>query len=136
MKNKIGIFDLVISLYAPAYHKLNKEEMTHHYKDKKIKDAKNWLAMIFIHIFTIALYFFIGWILRQDVFLCKFQVSEHKSVNATSFLTNVTSKSEILPYWWQFLIILFSGCLLIYNAFVLLYYKLCHPWNIGMEEIR
>ena len=136
VRNKVGIFDLIICLFAPAYHKLKEDEEIKNFKDKKLKDIKNWLSTISIHVFSIALYFSIGWILRKDVFIYKFNGLEHNFSNQNSFLKDVTSKTEMFPFWWQILIIAYIGCFVLYNAFVLLYYQMCHPWKIGREKMR
>ena len=121
------MFDAIIGVYAPAYHKLDRDEGVNCSDKHKCNDIKNWCWAIAIQIFTVAVYFCIGYILRLDIFVFKIDVTELNDSNEILSLRNVTSRNEIFPMGWLLLIGVYVGCLFIYNCLVLLYYKFLHP---------
>ena len=56
-RNNINIFDAIMGLYAPAYHKLDRDEGVDCSDKHKINDIKNWCSAIVIQIFTVAVFF-------------------------------------------------------------------------------
>ena len=134
MRMKINFFDLILFSVVPAYHKLNKDNESEPLTKPKYKKFPNWSLTILIHLMTITLYFAINWVLRQDVFIYKIE-KEHNGLNITSFLDDVTSKSEVFTLHWIYLISIYFGSLVAYYLFTVAYYQSCHPWKVGEEKI-
>ena len=91
-------------------------------------------ATALMHVLTLIVYFVVGWIFRQTVFLYNLPLTNGDPDDSSSFLEKMLTKGRLFPSSWIFIISIYIGSLVVYYVAIGMYYSTSHPWSKGREK--
>lgn len=132
LKKQPTMFDVLAISTAPVYCKL--EDRNPGGDNASLSQPCYRSATALMHLLTLIVYFVVGWIFRQTVFLYNLPLTTGNHDDSSSFLRKILTKERLFPSSWIFIISIYIGSLVVYHVAIGMYYSTSHPWSKGREK--